>query len=53
MTRIGEVLPVRKARATWLLRRHGDQWLIEAVRAMPTDTTRKISARRIAKMRIS
>lgn len=36
----GKVLPVRKARATWLLRRHGSQWLIEAARAMPTEKDR-------------
>lgn len=36
----GEALPVRKARATWLLRRHGGQWLIEAARAMPTEKDR-------------
>jgi uncharacterized protein (TIGR02246 family) len=36
----GEALPVRKARATWLLRRHGSRWLIEAARAMPTEKDR-------------
>jgi uncharacterized protein (TIGR02246 family) len=36
----GEVLPVRKARGTWLLRRHGGQWLIEAARILPTEKDR-------------
>jgi len=36
----GELLPVRKARGTWLLRRHGDQWLIEAARILPTEEDR-------------
>jgi len=33
----GEVLQARKARGTWLLQRHGSQWLIEAVRILPTE----------------
>lgn len=37
---LGEVLPVRKARATWLLRRRDGQWLIEAARALPTERDR-------------
>jgi len=36
----GEALQVRKARGTWLLRRHGDGWLIEAMRALPTEEDR-------------
>jgi uncharacterized protein (TIGR02246 family) len=36
----GEELQVRKARGTWLLRRHGNQWLIEAVRILPTEKDR-------------
>jgi uncharacterized protein (TIGR02246 family) len=35
-----EVLTVRKARGTWLLRRHDNQWLIEAVRILPTEKDR-------------
>lgn len=33
----GEALAVRKARGTWLMRRHDGQWLIEAVRILPTE----------------
>lgn len=36
----GEELPERKARGTWLLRRHGGQWLIEAARILPTEKDR-------------
>lgn len=36
----GEVLPVRKARGTWLLRRNSGQWLIEAARILPTEKDR-------------
>ena len=35
-----EALPVRKARGTWLLRREGGKWLIEAMRGMPTEEDR-------------
>jgi uncharacterized protein (TIGR02246 family) len=37
---LGGVLPVRKARATWVLRRQDGQWLIEAARALPTERDR-------------
>ena len=37
---LGGVLPVRKARATWVLQRHNGQWLIEAARALPTERDR-------------
>jgi ketosteroid isomerase-like protein len=36
----GKALQVRKARGTWLLRRHDNQWLIEAVRILPTEKDR-------------
>jgi len=36
----GEVLPTRKARGLWLLRRPGGQWLIEAARILPTEKGR-------------
>ena len=36
----GEALPVRRARATWLVRRQDGQWLIEAARALPTEEDR-------------
>jgi uncharacterized protein (TIGR02246 family) len=35
-----EALPVRKARGTWLLRRHGGDWLITAMRGFPTEADR-------------
>ena len=37
---LGGVLPVRKARATWVLRHQDGQWLIEAARALPTEKDR-------------
>lgn len=33
----GTALPARKARGTWLLRRHGGDWLISAMRGFPTE----------------
>ena len=33
----GEALPARKARGTWLLRRHGGDWVISAMRGFPTE----------------
>ena len=35
-----EGLPVRKARGTWLLRRDGGEWLISAMRGLPTEEDR-------------
>ena len=35
-----EPLPVRKARGTWLLRREGGDWRIEAMRGLPTEEDR-------------
>lgn len=46
----GEPLTARKARGTWLLRRHDGGWLIEALRALPTerDSVELVSTREAA-----
>lgn len=41
MTTSGPALPLRKARETWLLRRaSGGEWLISAMRSLPTESDR-------------